>query len=295
MHRALSRVPSLLVATSLFLSLAGPTTAQVGFTVSSEAAIARLYRLNLETADLVEVANLGSSLAFAALDRGPEGLIYGLTWSDELYTLDPDTGATEMIGELENEDLRGLAFGPGGGLWVAGNQILERIDPATAATLESLTMDQNVKTLAATGDRLFGISEPNRRLWAIDTGSGELTLITDLPGMQVDWIDADFDELGTLWIAGHGSGPIMGTITTGLYSVPDPPSGEVIEHHLWLFILGEDNPWAYFNGLVMVERTLSVVDVPALGGAGAALLAALLAALGASAVRRSGRDRNRCR
>ncbi len=291
MSRVMSRVSAFSVAALVCLFLAGPVAAQVGFTVSHEAdSIARLYRLNLETANYAEVGNLGSALSFSALDRGPDGLFYGLTWSDELYTVDA-SGATELIGELETADLRGLAFDPGGDLWAAGGQSLERLDTATGATLESLALDQDVKTLAATGDQLFGISEPNRKLWAIDTGSGELTHVADLPGIYLDWTDADFDQLGTLWIIGGGSGPIMGTAISAIFNVPDPSSGEVIELHSWLFNLGEEDPRFFFGGVAMAEQSGTVVDVPALGGAGAALLAALLAGLGASAARRSGRGR----
>ncbi len=291
MSRVMSRVSAFSVAALLCLSVAGPVAAQVGFTVSHEAdTIGRLYRLNLETANYAEVGNLGSALSFSALDRGPDGLFYGLTWSDELYTVDSG-GATELIGELKTEDLRGLAFGPGGDLWAAGGQTLERIDPATGATLESLALDQDVKTLAATGDQLFGISAPGSRLWAIDTGSGELTHVADLEGIYLDWIDADFDELGRLWMIGGGSGPIMGTGISAILSVPDPSSGEVIVLHSWLFNLGEEDPRFWFGGLVMAEQSVTVVDVPALGGAGAALLAALLAGLGARAMGGSGARR----
>ncbi len=277
------------LATLLSAVAGDPAAAQVGFTVSHEAdSISRLYRLNLETAAFGEVANLGSALAFAALDRGPDGLLYGLEWDGDLHTIDPATGATEMVGALSIVDPRGLAFGPDGALWVVGGQALERIDPATGATQESLALAQELAALAATGDQLYGFSR-SWHLWAIDTGSGDLTSIAELSGMSVDYIDADFDESGTLWIVGVGSGPIMGTSFTGLYSVPDPPSGEVIEHHLWLFILGDDDPWVYLGGLVM-ER-LSAIDIPALGGAGTVLLIAMLAVLGTSAVRRFDRGR----
>jgi len=263
-----------------------PVAAQVGLTVSHEAdAVARLYRVNLESGSYGEAANLGAALSFAALDWGPDGLIYALAWDDRLHTLDPATGATELIGELTTVDPRGLAFGPGGSLWVVGGQILERIDPATATTLDSLTLAEPLLALAATGDQLFGISAGNRRLWAIDTATGVLTLIAGLPGIFLSGFDADFDPDGTLWILGIGPGPIMGTSATGIYSVPDPASGEVIEHHNWLFNLGEDDPRAYFGGLVLARRG-AAIDVPALSRPGLALLIALLALLGASSARR---------
>ncbi len=280
---------SVLCLATLLSAIAGGTaSAQVGLTVSREAdSISRLYRLNLETAAFGEVANLGSLLEFAALDRGPDGLIYGLEWRGDLYAIGAVTGAAEMIGELSTVDPTGLAFAPDGGLWVVAGQTLERVDPATGATQESLALDQELKALAATGDQLYGFSS-GWHLWAIDTGSGDLTSIADLSGMSVGFIDADFDESGTLWIVGSGTGPVMGTVFVGFYSVPDPPSGEVIEHYLGLFTFGDDDPRIFFGGLVMEPQR--AIDIPALSGAGTALLIALLAVLGTSVVRRFARD-----
>ncbi len=276
-----------LFASALFLMTPGISTADnFGLTVEHDFE-RRLQRLDLMTVDLEEIAEIPTQHVIA-MDEGPDGLVYGLELRGidppRLIALHPETGATDVIAELAITDPRGLAFGPDAQLWVAAGSSLHRIDRAGGAILESLTLDQELLALAGSAEHLYGFSG-FWQLWTIDTSTGDLTAVAELSSVFLDSFDADFDSSGSMWILGAGTGPIMGTISTGLYEVPDPATGQAVEVFFQFDTVGSEDPRSRIFGLAVLPGVPSVVDVPALDSVGMVVLAMLLGIFGAVALK----------
>jgi outer membrane protein assembly factor BamB len=107
-----------------------------GFLSESRGHTGQLWSFDLETGTstaLTEMGGLAPSLDGLAFQPGTDTLFGLAQWCGGLYTVDPASGKTELVGAtgISGNVLAGLAFGPDGGLFAATGGFLYSIDPLT--------------------------------------------------------------------------------------------------------------------------------------------------------------------
>ncbi|MEJ2380163.1 MAG: PEP-CTERM sorting domain-containing protein [Gammaproteobacteria bacterium] len=108
-----------------------------GFVSSSAGSVGTYWTFNLNTNT---ATNIGTGISFDGVDYAPNGTLYGLTQSpttpggSALYTIDPTTGSTTLIGStgIDSSALAGLVVADGDFIAAIGPE-LYRLNPANAA------------------------------------------------------------------------------------------------------------------------------------------------------------------
>lgn len=243
---------SIFLLVALFLSGPGAGADPIGYAVGFvgggrlvAGVEPTLFQVDLATLDAEPIGpigplgNGGMRLTFHA-----DGTLYGLVSSGELslrlVTLDPASGAAQLVGELfldlPSFDLEGLAGDASGGLWatgIAGNGsggfhgVIFPIDAADGSAGEPVVVQccgPFAYAIAACGERLVMLRD---ELEAIDPLTGEtFVLHGDAPPAQ----DADVGPDGGLWslITGPIGTPVPGQGPTRVYRM-DLASGAIVQ------------------------------------------------------------------
>ena len=148
-------------------------------------------RLDLETNQIVDVVH--TAVNFTDLALAKDGDLYGATF-DELYKIDPETGATTHIGSFSNHSINGLGFDSNGNLYASSfNGGLYQVDINSG----SLTHVAGTAGFKSSGDvvwdetqeRFFG-TDSHGNLWSLDpNGHSEVlgnTGVSDLYGLYME-------------------------------------------------------------------------------------------------------------
>lgn len=144
--------------------------------------------------------------------------------SNELFTVDPATGAATSAAVLDSPDnMTSIAFDPVGGKLYGNTSIgfgapfdaLYEINPATGSTtfIGRILFDNVFALGFDQGGNLFGVSDATDDLISIDLTSGNGTFIADLPvGLAFDI--ASRPEDNTMFLADSGTFSLY-TVDTG--------------------------------------------------------------------------------
>jgi hypothetical protein len=194
----------------LLLASGTVVAAPVGYTVRSDVD-RKLYRVDMATGAATEVGATGFSKI--------EGL--AINSSGEIYGVNPPTaqlvkcsgvlGACTAVGTLNGlpqiQTNAGLAFTTNGGLYLAMNAVIYRVDPATATTVPlggtgpALAGLAGVTPSAACTSGLYGMGGNTDRgkFYCINTSNGSATLLGTLSMNPLD-IGLDGDPVtGLVW------------------------------------------------------------------------------------------------
>jgi hypothetical protein len=270
------------------LPIAQPAAALEGFALEGDL----LVHLDLGSGASAEIGSHG--LFAFALAYSPDGVLYaagkrqGIPENpQELWILDQATGQRTLVGQLSPSGVAlvgDLTFDDSGALWVVLDGQLHSVDLGSGVATRIGDEEGWLQGLAEFGGTFYGIESddpfgggPPWRLVTVDEATGVTAPILDLPALSTqDILAMDFDTFGRLWVLGLQFFPTPGV--SRLLRLDDPFSGEVeLIHEL-------DSDFGV-EGLALVP-SLSSVEVPALGGAGAAALATLLVAVACRTMRR---------
>jgi hypothetical protein len=110
----------------------------IGFLATSAGSTGRFYSFNIVSGTSTPITGPGGfDPAMDGLDFSPGGVLFGIRQDPSvLYTIEPVTGATTLIGDTgfnDNDAVSGLAFRSDGVLFGEVNGILVTIDPLTGA------------------------------------------------------------------------------------------------------------------------------------------------------------------
>lgn len=95
-----------LTTTSSFLAGAATAATVVGITSANEIATIDTDRISFSTR--VSITGLGEGDRFVGIDTRPsDGLLYGITLSNNLYTINAETGATRFVASLSSAIVNG--------------------------------------------------------------------------------------------------------------------------------------------------------------------------------------------
>jgi len=174
-----------------------------------------LFRINSANGEAVQVGPLGVNLT--ALVYGPDGVMYGAA-GNQLYSVDPTTGKTTLIGLGSYGPIQSLEFDGSGVLYAViggrGPDSLYRINTATGAgTL--------VGPRGALGfDDVKGMAFVDGVMYAFTQNGLEISInLSDGRASSVQWIGASIEaaavdppetpEPATLWLAGVALGGLF--------------------------------------------------------------------------------------
>src|SRR3954466_15312199 len=154
--------------------------------------------------------------------------------ASNLYTINPDTGATTSIGSI-GEAITGLAFdnadggklyGVTGGVYLSGKERkLLSINPATGASTVIGSLGANeIEDIAFTAlGQLYGWNETGDDLYSINKANGALTKVGESNFGVSSGDGLAFDRNGWLWGALDGDfgnlytlNPSTGTVAKGV-------------------------------------------------------------------------------
>ncbi len=89
-----------------------------------------LYVVDIETRNATLVSQ--TDVLFYDIAFDSSGELYGVSGEEELYQIDPFSGATTLVGDVGTRT-NSLVFGPDGTLWSAGVDALYTVDTETGA------------------------------------------------------------------------------------------------------------------------------------------------------------------
>ena len=155
-----------------------------------------LLKVNTATGSTTRIGNMGAVMTDIAFS--PSGELFGVTFTD-LYSIDPTTAASTLIGSLGINDSNALEFAPDGRLFLASRNstLLRIVDTATGAT--TVVGDMEV---SSSGDLAFDLSSgdlflsvasvPNDNLYQVDPNTAASTLVGSIGFSNVFGIDFFF-------------------------------------------------------------------------------------------------------
>ena len=281
----------------ILLAGALPLAAQTGYSVRSDGNDRQddvLFAIDLKTGVATPIGPTGfEDVEGLTFDRACKTL-YGVDdVTDRLLTCDIETGACHQVGNL-GVDITdtGLAFGSDLQLYMSTDApknppFLYRVDPQTGAATPVADQGQEITGLAANTTGIFGLGGDGRNnLVRVNPANGVVTPIGPLGAVAPRDGGLDFDAGGVLW----------GVEDAGLRDpsrifTVDPETGAatvVATVHL-----ENGTTLGGFEGLAVKEGVCAVVvqggapeAIPAVGGWGLAVLAALLTGMGLFVLRR---------
>ncbi|MEO1086634.1 MAG: hypothetical protein AAFY88_20565 [Acidobacteriota bacterium] len=252
-----------------------------------------LYRFDLFTQEFELLGDTGINDGTLAL--APDGELFSASRVG-LYRIDTTDGSSILVGPW-GDSLRvtGLAFDPSGELFMVADDALFAVDPSTAQRTLLSTPTPSPQALAFADGQLLaiGVTGQEWSLYSVDRVDGTLTEISPIPQIApqdasiVLFISMDADEIGTGLNIVVGSFSVIGLPPAAFLSVDrlDLRTRE-------LEIIAEFNvtssiPFAT-GSAGSIPANPFMVEVPTLGGLGAAGLVLLLAGAGLWALRRRG-------
>ena len=156
-----------------------------------------LWRVDSSTGAATPVGSMG--LVMTDIAFSPSGVLFGVTFNS-LYQINPQTGAATLLGSLGVGSANGLAFGPGGVLFLstssgpAGGE-LRTVNPLSGATtlVGSLGFASEGDLVFSSQGTLF-LSARNSQLVVVDplTGAGQAVGAIGFP-----------DVYGLAWLNGQ--------------------------------------------------------------------------------------------
>ncbi len=173
-----------------------------------------LYQIDLATAELTLVGDVGVPSRVEAVAVAPSGALYAAD-RDELFRIDPEVPSAALVGPLGTGlSPRSMTFGGDGRLWMAVGGRLFEVDPHTgAATAVGFGLEAGLEALAADGGELFGIVDGGppppglgpplpSRVVKLDPATGAVQMLAPLDGIDslAGIIDLVFDRHGQAWI-----------------------------------------------------------------------------------------------
>lgn len=217
MRRALASAAAIAVAGAFTFVAGSVHAAPAGVTVFALAnAGGQLIDINAETGASTEIGVGGSLGSSYGTDLDSEsGLLYAFEDSEPcvLWSIDSVTGDQTEIGSILDGDVGpsncdGVDVPSPGTVWIlSGDGVLYRVDPVTAAILETVTIT------GADGELSFIATDPTTGtmwvgnydtiLYTVDLSTGEATEQVDL-SEEIYVESADFDDNGTLVISTDG-------------------------------------------------------------------------------------------
>ena len=243
--------------------------------------------LGLQTfdTDTLEFTPLGTGTdqPIEALAVDANGRIFAADFQG-LSRVAPSDGSLDFIGPWDPTipSLRAMSFGPEGRLFLSSLDRLYRIDPVTVEVTELAEPAPSIRGLINDGNRLLaaGLTGQSWSLYEVDLMSGALTELYPIaipaPGgiIGVSSSSMCLDSSGAgLWILTVSAS--VGGITSLEVSSLDLASGALTD-------IGSrpTNQGPFPVTCDLFPGAPRVIDVPTLGGAGAASLSVLLAFLG---------------
>lgn len=196
---------ALLVTCGASAAWAGP----IGFSAWDVSGTDKLVRFDLATGEGTVLGKIRTADGTGFTDV--DGLAFdssGRLWAvddstNTLLRLDTTTGAATVVGHMGSNlgEHFGLAFGPGGTLYMTGSKKLYTLDTSTAASTLVGTLGNNVRSLGYHGGTLFGWTSVDT-LVSIDPTTAATTTIGHFGFAPAtggrDGMDAD-PATGTLW------------------------------------------------------------------------------------------------
>lgn len=103
--------------------------------------------------------------------------------SSQLYSIDPDSGATTLVGAMGVSFMTDLAFSPNSQLFGITFTSLYSVNRSTGAAtpIGSLGVSNMVGLDFATDGKLYGVSQTSGEFYRIDPASGAATLLFSTP------------------------------------------------------------------------------------------------------------------
>ncbi len=261
-----------------------------------------LYQLDLATAELTLVGDVGASTRMFAVAVAPSGAVYGAD-DDELFLIDPEVPSATLIGPLGTGPVftpKSMTFSADGRLWMAIGGALFEVDPHTgAATRVGFGLDAGLLALAADGGELFGISDggppppgpdppPPPRVVKLDLATGEVEMLAPLDGIDSLAAIGDlvFDRHGQAWILAVRIIPGLPPLDVHeLYRSFDLETG-VVE-----FVSSDSEPGISLQlGAMDLVPDRRIVEIPTLGWGGLVVFCAALIGCGLRFLRSRPRD-----
>jgi hypothetical protein len=148
------------------------------------------YSVNADTGTLTSLGVVnGSSISGTGTLTAPVsgGTLYYLDHSNDLYTLNPSTGAATTVGAtgISVAGSWDLSFAPNGNLYAAVNENFYRINPITGVGTFIGATGQQIQGLIAGDGGLYGFA--GLSMYSIDLATGALTFVRDTPSALGDF------------------------------------------------------------------------------------------------------------
>jgi len=143
---------------------------------------ANLYTVDVTTGSCDLIGNTGFVLSDIAFDS--DGRLFGVSLDGWLYEVNPLTAATTRIGRTGASNPNALVFDQDGVLWMAGDQSVRTVDPATAA---STVVGEDVAGWGSAGDLALDfagnmyLTTDNGMLITVDRKDGTVPEVGSLP------------------------------------------------------------------------------------------------------------------
>lgn len=281
----------LIASLLLILTLAAPAAAQTAWTTLEGGGEVGLFDVDLRSTAITELGSLGPIGAGLLVAETEESFFMVEIFAPRrLHHIDVDTVTRTEIGPLgaavdPEFRLTGLARGPDGRLWLAGNSSLFEVDAATGAAALVGPTSRIVEALAHDGTRLLALGLDDQfdyGLYEVDEATGVLTELHLLPDVLAEGsATMDVSPLGALWIQAENQIPVTPPSSRHQIYRVDIETGvsELISEEI------ETPTIAERQGFVVLGVP-SVTDVPTLTPFGIAGLAALLGGLALMRLRR---------
>ena len=171
-----------------------------------------LATVETSTGAVSVIGNLGSTMTDIAFD--PSGNLFGISF-DDLYSIDPMTAASTLIGAHGVPSGNGLVFGADGTLYAAGSSStsLFTLDIATGAGTSLGSMGYSSEgDLAFVGSALY-----------LSATSGDLVSV-DLANLAASSAIGSFGQPDVFGIAADATGALFAVAATTIFDV-DPVTG----------------------------------------------------------------------
>ncbi|MEM8995532.1 MAG: hypothetical protein AAGF23_12165 [Acidobacteriota bacterium] len=250
-----------------------------------------LYRFDFPGQSFELLGDTG--LENGALALAPDGQLFSAS-DTGLHRIDPVDGSSTSVGPWgESIAVSALAFDPSGELFMAADGDLFVVDPSTAGRTLLGTPTPSPQALAYADGRLLAIGVLGQAwsLYSVNRIDGDLTEISPIPQIApqdnslVTFVSMDADATGDGLNIAVASFSVIGLPPSAFLSIDrldlstrelEPVAGFTVDPSI---------PFA--TGIAgRVPTGPFMVEVPAVGGLGAAALGLLLAAAGLAALRR---------
>jgi len=170
------------------------------------------YKVNSSNGGLTTVGNISGATSGTGAVTAPigGGTLYFFDHSNQLFTIDPNTGAATTVGPL-GFTVAGawdMEFAANGQLYATSDELFYRIDPTTGAATLLGNSGAELQGMIAGEGTLYGFSGTN--MYSIDLTDGALTFVRNTPAGLGNFeggtpvVTGSTPEPGTLLLVGTG-------------------------------------------------------------------------------------------